>query len=194
MTTQKRKQLFINKRMQTKYVVQTLILLLVYTAFFICLLLAPYISSVLSGIPLQDQAQIARMLMNMHNSSWPILAAMILLMSLGTIFMTHRIAGPVYRLKQILTDVSDGKLNVNLELREKDDLKDLAQHVNVLIDDLRGLVETLQGNDASLKQCLAELENMPTSQNQTCEVIRNRLMTCREQSSKMLEKYRHTAL
>jgi len=189
MTTQKRRQRFINKRLQAKYVVQTLILLLLYTAFFICLLLAPYLTSVLSGNPLQEQAEIARVLLNMHNSSWPILAAMILLMSLGTIFMTHRIAGPAYRLKQVLNDVSAGKLDVDLTLREKDDLKELAQHVNVLIGDLRSLVETLQENDASLAECLAEL-NDPTQYEQACAQVRKRLTTSREQSFKVLEKYR----
>ncbi len=193
MTTQrKRTQLYIHKQLQTKYVVQTLILLLIYTAFFICLLLAPYISSLLSGHPLEEQAQIARMLLNMHNSSWPILAAMIVLMSLGTIFMTHRIAGPVFRLKKTLADVSAGRLDVDLVLREKDDLKELAQHVNVLIGDLRGVVQALHDSQETVAACIAEIEGQVARREldeATAGTLLAKLAASREMGLQALEKY-----
>jgi len=191
-THRKRKRLFINKTLQTKYVVQTLILLLIYTAFFICLLLAPYISSLLAGHPLEEQAQIARMLLNMHNSSWPILAAMIVLMSLGTIFMTHRVAGPVFRLKKTLAAVSAGRLDVDLTLREKDDLKELAQHVNVLIDDLRGIVHALQDGQATLAACITQIEGEVARQQLDAalgKALIETLAASREQSRLALAKY-----
>lgn len=189
----KRKQLFINKRLQTKYVVQTLILLLIYTAFFICLLLSPYISSLLAGNPLQEQAQIARMLLNMHNSSWPILVAMILLMSLGTIFMTHRVAGPVYRLKRVLAEASAGNLDVELVLREKDDLKELVQHVNVLLADLKDVVHVLHDNQATVSFCIKEIEDQIANkliEASTGKQLIEQLTTRRDANAQALKKYR----
>lgn len=193
MTTQKkRRHIFINKKLQTKYVVQTIILLLIYTAFFISLLLAPYISSLLSGNPLQEQALVARLLLNMHNSSWPILAAMILLISLGTIFMTHRIAGPVYRIKKTLSEVAAGNLSTSIQLREKDDLKELSVNINDLIGDLREVVRFQHDNHASLSTCIAEIEEK-LKNHQIDEAsglaLLEQLKECRERTSMAMERY-----
>ena len=48
--------------------------------------------------------------------------------------LSHRIAGPVYRLEKELNDRLDGKKTGPIKLREKDELKTLADKINQLIE------------------------------------------------------------
>jgi nitrate/nitrite-specific signal transduction histidine kinase len=189
-----RRHYFINKKLQVKYILLTIAFLLVYTLLFVCLLLAPYIYSLTVNIPLEEQAQAARMLLNLHNSIWPILGVVILIMSFMTIYITHRIAGPVYRLKSILDEVAGGNLDIHLNLREKDDLKELAGKMNRLIDDLRTVVGTLDDGDAALTACLKEIEQKIETKEIDSAIgnkLIERLATYQSAASLTLEKYRH---
>jgi len=48
--------------------------------------------------------------------------------------LSHRIAGPVYRLEKELNDRLDDKKTGPIKLREKDELKTLADKINKLIE------------------------------------------------------------
>ena len=72
---------------------------------------------------------------------------------------SNRIAGPVYRFKKVLAEISGGNLDITIRLREKDDLKDLAEDLNLMIKELRVFVQTLQGNDEAMLSCINELED-----------------------------------
>ena len=119
----KRRKYFIDKQLQTKYLVLTILLLAIYTFLFVVILIFPYIVPLTFDAPLEEQAEAARMLLTLHKSIWPALGAVILIMSSVSIFITHKIAGPVYRFKQTLAEISGGNLDVSIKLRDKDDLR-----------------------------------------------------------------------
>lgn len=55
-----------------------------------------------------------------------------------SIYFSHRIAGPVYRLeKNLLNMISEGDLTKQFCLREKDELKELADALNTMTSNLR---------------------------------------------------------
>jgi len=67
------------------------------------------------------------------------LAIMVVVILIGVI-LSHRIAGPVYRIAEDIDRVLSGERGVRVSLRRKDALEDLAQKVNQLIahiDDAR---------------------------------------------------------
>lgn len=193
MPTNKRRHFLINKRLQAKYGLLTFLFLLIYTLLFFCLLLAPYFYSLAVGDPLQEQAQAARMLLNLHETIWPVLAVVIGAMSCTTIYITHRIAGPAYRLKQAIAEVSGGNLDVHLNLRKKDDLKELAAGVNGLIDDLRIAVQVMDRNRTFRQEAIATIEALieagKIDENAGAELLR-RLTANQEAASPVLDKYR----
>lgn len=43
-----------------------------------------------------------------------------------TLFVSHKIAGPIYRLKKVMKEVGDGDLSGEFRIRQKDQLQDLA--------------------------------------------------------------------
>jgi signal transduction histidine kinase len=51
-----------------------------------------------------------------------------------SIFLTHRIAGPIYKIKKTIRLVYDGRSSERVVLRDHDEFQDLAEELNHLID------------------------------------------------------------
>ena len=187
-----KRRYFIEKPLQTKYIVLTILLLLIYTVLFVAILIFPYIVPLTFDAPLEEQAKAARMLLALHGSIWPALGTVIVILSSTSIFITHKMAGPVYRLKRTLAEVSNGNLDIIVRLRKNDDLKDLAKGLNLVIDDLRGTVETLQGNDETLSSWINELEDQILSNqisNLAGRELVEKMQASRENTAQVLGKY-----
>lgn len=61
-----------------------------------------------------------------------------------SIFVTHTIAGPVYRMERVCRDIGSGNLTNVIKLRPKDELKDLADAMNLMTDGLKERIATMQ--------------------------------------------------
>lgn len=192
MAEYKRRRYFVDKQLQTKYIVLTILLLVVYTLLFVFILVFPYALPLSLDVPIEEQTKAARMLLALHKSIWPALGAVILIMSTASIFITHKIAGPVYRFKKALAEIARGNLEVSVKLREKDDLKDLAEDLNMVIDELRGFVQTLQGDYATMSSCISELEDKIKSNqisNETGQELIQKMQLSRRNIDRTLQKY-----
>lgn len=53
------------------------------------------------------------------------------------VWYSHRIVGPLIPIRNFLNKLIDGDYSARVRLREKDELKDLADHLNVLADRLQ---------------------------------------------------------
>lgn len=94
-----------------------------------------------------------------------------ILTTLGMLLLSHRIAGPAYRLKRILQDLQFGK-NPSFSLRKGDALKSVAeelekfaaQHKSIEESALRvvDMWKNTEVKDMSLNLALKELENRIT--------------------------------
>lgn len=60
------------------------------------------------------------------------------------IFVTHTIAGPVYRMERVVRNIGEGDLTHFTKLRPKDELKDLADAMNDMTMGLRNKVINLK--------------------------------------------------
>ena len=159
MNIQKRRTYYIEKKFQTKYILLTILLLLTYTFAFIIVIFSPYILTLYFDFySLSAKAEAARTLLLLHTKVWPGIAGIILLFGVLSIFFTHKIAGPLYRLKKNISEITNGNLDVKVTLRKGDDLKDLAEHVNKLAEELRTFVNTVKVDYDLLSEYILEME------------------------------------
>ncbi len=192
MAQYKRKKYFIDKQLQTKYLVLTILMLVVYTLLFVVILIFPYILALSFDVPLAEQTEAAKTLLILHGSIWPALGIVILIMSGVSVLITHKMAGPVYRFKQTLAEISNGNLDISIKLREKDDLKDLAEEFNKVIGDLRGVVKTLQQDDETMSSCIDVINDRIKSDQISHEagrVLIEKMQTNKENIAQVLDKY-----
>lgn len=72
-----------------------------------------------------------------------------------TLLISHKIAGPLYRIEKSIREISNGNLSFQIYLRAKDELITLAEIFNNMIIKLRGRIEEIQhfgeGMDAIAK-------------------------------------------
>ncbi len=90
-------------------------------------------------------------------------AAVVILVGLATIMITlftsHKIAGPLYRMEQDVKEVAKGNLRIKFNLRGGDELKGMAES-------LEAMVREIQSKLTVIKNALLELEsadNMPAA-------------------------------
>jgi methyl-accepting chemotaxis protein len=61
----------------------------------------------------------------------------IVLIAVFGLFISHKMAGPVYRIKKTLKEAADGKIDIKdlkFRLRKNDELQDLVEALNYFID------------------------------------------------------------
>ena len=193
MDFQKRRNYFIEKRFQIKYMLLTMLLLLVYSFIFVVIIFAPYMLTLYFNYPLVEKTEAARAILLLHAKIWPGIGTVILLFGAVSIFITHKIAGPLYRLKKCLSQITEGNLNVVVKLRKWDDLKDLAEHVNILIDELRTFVTTLRNDYNLLSEYILELEHkieMKLLTEESGREIINKVQESRKNIENALKKFK----
>jgi methyl-accepting chemotaxis protein len=142
--------------------------------------------------PLAEKAEAARVMLLLHGTIWPWISGIILFFGAISIFISHRIAGPLYRIKRSLSKVTQGDLSVVVKLRKWDDLKDLAEHVNILVDELRTFVITLRNDYDLLSDYIQELEQKIESKILTEEsgrVIIKKVQASRKNIEEALKKF-----
>lgn len=174
------KNYFIDRRFQTKYFLLTILLLGTYTFVFTFILFLPSILTLYLDYPLDEKAEAARTFLILHGTVWPTTVAVILIFGILSIFLTHKIAGPVYRLKQALTELLGGNLDSRIHLRKWDDLQELAAQVNLFSDEMRNYITSLQKDYGQLSTFIDQLEQEIDANKLSLEVGRERIKQVQE--------------
>ncbi|MDI6742999.1 MAG: methyl-accepting chemotaxis protein [Smithella sp.] len=190
----KRKNYFIEKKFQTKYLLLTIIMLLAYTLLFVTIIFAPYMLKLYLNYPLAEKAEAAKVLLLLHGTVWPWIGGVILFFGAVSIFISHKIAGPLFRMKKTLSQVTEGNLNASIKLRKWDDLKDLADHINLLIEQLRDFVITLRSDYDLLSEYIRELEHQVDSKvisEASGREIIKKVQESRKNIEAVLEKFKY---
>jgi nitrogen fixation/metabolism regulation signal transduction histidine kinase len=93
--------------------------------------------------------------LSLHETAGAILPAMIftnIAVLLGliaatilvTLYFSHKISGPLHRLGKVLEEIGGGNLNVDMEFRRRDQLKDLVPQINNMTQNLNKRVQRIQ--------------------------------------------------
>ncbi len=76
------------------------------------------------------------------------------------VIMTHRIAGAIYRMQKDSIDIGDGDLSLQIKLREKDELHDVADDINSMVKKIRIKVLLIRDRLNAVLLLLAEKESL----------------------------------
>jgi len=61
-----------------------------------------------------------------------------------TLYVSHKIGGPLYRIGSILEEIGQGNLNLQVEFRQRDQLKDLVPQINQMTENLNEKIRRIQ--------------------------------------------------
>lgn len=153
-----RRNYFIDKKLQTRYIVLMVVVLIVHTLIVLATVFSPYIMMLSFDFPLDKRAEAAKAFLLLHSNAWPVIGAFIIFVGILTLFVTHRIAGPIFRLKRGIRDIADGRLNETIHLRSSDEFHDVAEELNALAARFRDSFSLLKEKSSLLAGYIEELE------------------------------------
>ncbi len=117
-------------------------------------------------------------------------AISIVLMMIVSVYMSHKIAGPLYRLKKCLLDVAKGDLSFEMRLRKGDELTDLVDDFNEMMHSLKGMVDADRQKVKDIQQKVEETlitinkpNITPQEKQQTEETLKTLILKLKEVGS-----------
>lgn len=85
----------------------------------------------------------------------PKVAALAVIIFIGGIFISHKIAGPMYRIEQSAEAIREGDLRVNFNLRKSDEMKEAATVLEEMVKSLHDDVKALKASSLALDERVA---------------------------------------
>ena len=164
LTKYQRRNYYIDKSFQTKFIIQFCFLLALGSAITVALIYWLARHSTTVGIA---NGRVA-----VHNTAEYLLPLMLqtvfielVIVSIAAIFMTmlvsHKIAGPLFRLKVMLAKLGDGDCSASMRLREGDQLQQVAVAYNEAVEKINNRIKTAK-NASSLDEVKNILNNFKT--------------------------------
>ena len=158
-TIRKRTRLFIARKLQIRYI--SLILLFMFATAIVTGYMVYITTWVMFGEKLAAVYPQGLLLDIVKQVNMVLLMRLLFLSPLVILIgliLSNRIAGPIYRIKRFLRQVSSGDYGEQLKLREKDELQDIAAAINHLVSKLSSEQTRRHERVSILKSRADELE------------------------------------
>ncbi len=174
--------------------VQYKVLAIIVTYIFAAVLLTGFLMFIpsilgLSGKVGEEQYAAAREILVLHKRFWPSILTVVVLFGGHSIFVFHRLFGPLYRFKSTLKQVADGDLSFNFTIREKDFLKEEEKIMNEMINSLRASIGTLKKDNSLFFESINQLASELDSKDVSLETVKNRMSEIRQQEEKIVRGF-----
>jgi len=133
--TYKRRHYFIDGKFQGQHVFNSYVLVLIVIVLFVGLF-SFFTSDALTIVYTKSDLQLERtpliLLKKILLIAWILLIPGGIWITLRTILVSHRMAGPLFKLEKTMDEMCLGKIGEKIYLRQKDHCKDLAEKINAL--------------------------------------------------------------
>lgn len=173
----KRRQYIVHMGFQLKYILY--ILLFIYIGAAVAGYTVYWTTWVTLGEKLANVYPRSRLVSIFHHANLVLLFRMLLITPIFVvmgILLSHRIAGPIYRISKYIDSLKTGDYSKDIRLRKKDELKGLAEKMTELCHVLR---EGKEKRDSARRGIIEELEKSGANAEIT-ENIKTKLHTLSE--------------
>ena len=128
----------------------------------------------------------AERILYLHEKFWPALLLSLFAIGCHSIFISHRITGPLYRFNLFLRSIKEGILPTPIHIRKNDYLYKEMENFNQMLEQLRGKMTELKEAQIQLNRSIIECKDT-VSHSSIDELIR-KIEDLAEQERKFGEK------
>jgi nitrate reductase NapE component len=125
-STNRRKGRLVDRQFQIGLAWRNLMVFLLFFFLGIFLVFAPSMFGLLTGESLESLAPAASEFLILHHRIWPAVVIVLIGMFAYTIVMSHRIAGPIYRINEVLRKMIGGEFPDSVTFRKNDYFQETA--------------------------------------------------------------------
>jgi len=169
----KRRNYFIKKNFQGKLILGYFLFVIGGCLFFIVLLglfSADSLTINYKNYDIQLGQTPLMLLKEVIAAHWVFLVAGGTLLVIASIFLTHRIAGPFFRLEKALDNMSSGNLNDVIYLRKNDEGKDLADKINTFNEFLSSKIRNIRQHSQAIDDLYVQYNTLVNNQTDPEEI------------------------
>ncbi len=190
--TWKRRNFFVKKELQGRYIFIFFIFVvlgsMLYTAIF-SILSANTLSIVYKGNNLLLGKTSTILFMEMLRTNWILILSGGIVVVIIAVFLTHRVAGPIYKFERTIDGMALGNLDFHLKLRKHDEGKDLADAINRLKNTLASNIESMKELSGEIDSDLMKAAGTVTGGHEEIESILNHAAKINGQLRRILDSY-----
>jgi len=139
-------------------------------------------SSVSSGNVLIAATQI----LYLYKKSWPALLLSLVAVGCHSIFISHKITGPIYRFNLIFKAIEEGVVPASLQLRKYDYLYRETDNINQMLASLREKLTAIKEAQAHLNKSILNCKD--TVNHLSTDELSKRMNDLNEQGKRLEEK------
>ncbi|MCP3872195.1 MAG: methyl-accepting chemotaxis protein [Desulfobacteraceae bacterium] len=191
----KRRNYFINKEFQGRYIFNYFLLVTIGSILFIgvfSFFSSNTLSIVYDNYNLQLGVTPGILFKKILSTQWLFIVigggAVIII----TLILTHRVAGPFYRFEKSLDEMVEGDISNKIILRQKDEGKDLAQKINAfnfILGDKLSIIENFNSNIAVSALQLRKVLEDSDSENEDSTPLLNEILESQKNVQTMINDY-----
>jgi methyl-accepting chemotaxis protein len=162
--TYRRTQYLVAKKFQLKYA--GTILLLVSMTAVMCSYVIYYTMMLTMGDKLANVYPQGRLISIVNMVNLRILFSMLLISPIVVmigIYLSHKIAGPIYRIERFLASMAEGDLSKPLTLRRNDELMSLASGINIVLNSMKASVDKEKATIGNISTHMEQLRRIAAS-------------------------------
>lgn len=111
-----------------------------------------------------EQTAVANILKSANLKLIPKLIIFVLAVAFASIFVSHKIAGPIYRFEKETKAIGEGDLTVKFKLRKGDEMKELADALEKMVGALRNKIKDALESAGELSGGLEKLVGESTEE------------------------------
>ncbi len=185
-----RKQIFVD-RLQYKFLAIIVIYILLAITLSAFLVFLPSILQMSSSEINEQQYQAARELLLLHKRFWPAILSVTLLISAHSIFIFHRVFGPLYSFRSVFKKVAEGNLSVITRIRKNDFLHTEEIAIREMITSLKTTISIAKQDHAHLRSAIEALDSELKNPDIPAETIRAKFAAIRQHSEAVQKSLNH---
>jgi methyl-accepting chemotaxis protein len=192
-TANRRRKLLIDssqRQLLGVYFVHFMVVLVVVFAAMVFILNQQVIRS---GLTVDQKQEFASLMETFAHRMWPAMWVMFLFMVLHILYITHKIAGPLYRIRSVLSYLGSGNLTARAKLRKGDYLTQDADAVNEMAAEFDKRIGQMRGEWAPANRSLEGLaESIEGASRNEARKRLDELRSCMDTWKQSLDQFETT--
>jgi methyl-accepting chemotaxis protein len=154
----RRRRFLIDGRLQFKLIAASIGYVAFYVVMMAVAIFAPLMFKLNHADPNSNQAyQLADQFIYLHGHIWPVSLMVLVLVSLHSLWVSHKVAGPLYRFRQIFLSLAAGKLPSQQHLRKRDYLQNEMKMINEALESLRIQASNMQKSHDAIAVAISKV-------------------------------------
>ena len=183
----KRRKFIVNRKLQLTLMIMSFSYVILFCAVMGMYLFIPLMMELdKSGIGSDRKLVAANQILYLHKKFWPALFLSLFAICCHSIFISHKIAGPLYRFNLIFKAIKEGIVPTPIRLRKGDYLYSEMENINQMLERLRDKLTELQEAQAHLNRSIIECKD--TVGHSSMNELIKKMEDLGEQEKKLEEK------